>query len=73
MADTIINYTIRIPRQLKEAAKKQAKKEGRSLNSHFVYLLEQSTQGNLITVSDLCDSKAVIKLLELAIKKASDT
>lgn len=40
-----INYTLRIPRDLKDALKESAEREGRSLNSHFIYILRRYLAG----------------------------
>jgi len=39
--DKVVNYTVRLPLSLKNQLRDDAKEQGRSLNSHFVWVIEQ--------------------------------
>ena len=70
MATDILHWTVRIPRDLKDAMKEDAERHSRSLNAHFVRILKLYFDGQLVPVEDLVKTPAVRNLIKEAIKEA---
>lgn len=63
MPQNIVNYTVRIPLELKDALKADAEKNSRSINAHFVKIVEQYLAGDLIPVKNLLTDPAVKNMI----------
>lgn len=68
--DRIINYTVRLPLSVKNTLRDDAAKSARSLNAHFVWILEKYAAGELVPVDDLLKDPRVVNFAKAAIKCA---
>ena len=64
----VINYTIRIPRSVRDGLRADAKLHSRSINKHFVKVIEQYLSGELVPVADLLSDPRVVNFAKAAIK-----
>jgi len=69
----IINYTVRVERELKDAMKADAETHSRSLNAHFVKILEQYLAGELVPVDELLNDPRSRNLIKAIIQSATET
>ena len=70
MADEQIMYSVRMPRALKDRFKADAAKEQRSLNAHFVHILQQYVDGELVPAAELLKNRRVRALIKTCIREA---
>lgn len=66
----IIHYTVRIPREVKDAMKASAEKHSRSLNAHFVKVMEQYLSGELVPVAEILADPASRNLIKALLREA---
>ena len=71
MATDILHWTVRIPRTLKDKMSKDAERHSRSLNAHFVRILQLYFDGKLVPVEDLVKTPAVRNLIKEIVKETA--
>ena len=70
MTPELIFFQLRIPRSLKDAMKKDAERQNRSMNAHWVRIMQLYLDGELVPVDDLVNTPAVRNLIKAAVKEA---
>ena len=70
MAEEMIHYTVRIPREIKDLMRDNADQNGRSLNGLFVWVMEKYLKGELIPAETLLKDQGTRRLVKEVIKES---
>lgn len=65
MSTEIINYTVRLPRETKDHLRDDAAKHSRSLNAHFIKIVEQYLSGDLIPLDEIAADPRSVNLIKI--------
>ena len=63
-----IFYTVRIPRDLKDLIKADAERNSRSINQHFVTIMREYLEGDLVPAKRLLTEPSVRRLIQAAVE-----
>ena len=62
--EDVINYTVRLPKSLKDTLRDDAKEHGRSLNHHLVLIISEYMAGQLIPVEKLMQNASIRNIIK---------